>query len=112
MHADHTLNGFHPIHTSRYVCSVSSLNTIQYLAFTVQADGNSTGTGNPAGYCYNEQPAWSAYREPSFGHGTLDIINATTALWSVCLSVDLGESVPFDCSRVFLNVHLPVHVCS
>lgn len=58
---------------------------------TVQADGNSTGTGNPAGYCYKEQPAWSAYREPSFGHGTLDVINATTALWSVCLSIILGS---------------------
>ncbi len=59
---------------------------------TLQADGNSTGTGNPAGYCYKEQPAWSAYREPSFGHGTLDVINATTALWSVCLSVTLEQS--------------------
>ncbi|KAL3151843.1 hypothetical protein ABBQ38_012808 [Trebouxia sp. C0009 RCD-2024] len=48
---------------------------------TFQADGNSTGEGNPAGYCYKEQPEWSAYREPSFGHGTLDVINSTTALW-------------------------------
>lgn len=70
----------------------------------VQADGNSTGTGNPAGYCYKEQPQWSAYREPSFGHGTLDIVNSTTALWcatllphctlppqqdSLCLSLEL-----------------------
>ena len=100
--------------------------------FTVQADGNSTGTGNPAGYCYKEQPAWSAYREPSFGHGTLDVINATTALWSVCLSATLGqsaylslwESLPVyhsgtvcacdrsDWPRVCLSVHLPVHICS
>lgn len=46
-----------------------------------QADGNSTGVGNPKGYCYAEQPPWSAYRESSFGHGTLDVINATHALW-------------------------------
>lgn len=29
---------------------------------TFQADGNSTGVGNPPGYCYKQQPAWSAYR--------------------------------------------------
>lgn len=50
-------------------------------ALTFQANGNSTGVGNPGGYCYNAQPAWSAYREPSFGHGTLDILNGTHALW-------------------------------
>lgn len=49
----------------------------------VQGDGNSTGTGNPPGYCYKEQPSWSLYREPSFGHGTLDIVNSTHALWYV-----------------------------
>ena len=46
-----------------------------------QADGNSTGVGNPPGYCYKEQPAWSGYRESSFGHGTLDLVNSTHALW-------------------------------
>jgi hypothetical protein len=49
---------------------------------TFQADGNSTGVGNPPGYCYKSQPAWSAYRESSFGHGTLDVINSTYALWN------------------------------
>ena len=53
-----------------------------------QADGNSTGVGNPPGYCYKEQPAWSLYRESSFGHGTLDIVNSTHALWSC-------KSLPF-----------------
>ncbi len=48
----------------------------------MQADGNSTGVGNPPGYCYKEQPAWSAYWESSFGHGTLDLVNDTHALWS------------------------------
>ena len=59
---------------------------------TMQADGNSTGVGNPPGYCYREQPAWSAYRESSFGHGTLDLMNDTHALWS-CerLSSPLGD---------------------
>ena len=26
-------------------------------------------------YCFSSQPEWSAYRERSFGHGTLDFIN-------------------------------------
>ena len=32
-------------------------------------------------YCPVKQPEWSAYREPSFGHGLLDIHNATHAHW-------------------------------
>jgi hypothetical protein len=54
---------------------------------SAQADGQSTGASpqqlaaNPIGYCYKEQPVWSAYRESSFGHGTLDVLNATHALW-------------------------------
>lgn len=61
-------------------CS-AMLHDFEVLIVLMQGDGNSTGTGNPGGYCYAEQPAWSAYREPSFGHGTLDIVNSTTALW-------------------------------
>ena len=36
-----------------------------------------------SGFCppANFQPSPSAYREPSFGHGTLDILNATHAYW-------------------------------
>lgn len=33
-------------------------------------------------YCYKQQPEWSAYREPSFGHGTLELLNATHATWT------------------------------
>ena len=57
------------------------------LADPAQADGQGTGASaaqlaaNPTGYCYKEQPVWSAYRESSFGHGTLDALNATHALW-------------------------------
>ncbi|GAQ79694.1 purple acid phosphatase [Klebsormidium nitens] len=32
-------------------------------------------------YCYDSQPPWSAYREPSFGHATLDMLDANTAVW-------------------------------
>ncbi len=32
-------------------------------------------------FCPKTQSAWSAYREASFGHGTLDFLNGTRALW-------------------------------
>ncbi|KAI8477256.1 MAG: Metallo-dependent phosphatase-like protein [Monoraphidium minutum] len=32
-------------------------------------------------YCFARQPAWSALREPSFGHGALRLLNATHAEW-------------------------------
>ena len=63
-----------------YTCTGCPLGLTHLLM--MQADGNSTGVGNPPGYCYKEQPAWSAYRESSFGHGTLDLVNSTHALWS------------------------------
>lgn len=34
------------------------------------------------GFCWNQQPPWSAYREPSFGHGVLEIKSATAATWT------------------------------
>lgn len=30
----------------------------------------------------DEQPEWSMYREASFGHGELDMVNATHARWT------------------------------
>ncbi|XP_058095099.1 purple acid phosphatase 23 isoform X2 [Magnolia sinica] len=33
-------------------------------------------------FCWDKQPEWSAYRESSFGHGILEIINSTYALWT------------------------------
>ena len=32
-------------------------------------------------YCPSSQPLWSAFRQPSFGYGTLEVFNSTTALW-------------------------------
>ena len=63
--------------------------------YTFQADGNSSGYSNPKGFCYNEQPVWSQIREPSFGHGTLDVIDERTALWWVQKS-KLGGSYMLD----------------
>nr|GME06592.1 purple acid phosphatase 23 [Ipomoea batatas] len=33
-------------------------------------------------FCWDTQPEWSAYRESSFGHGILEVINSTYALWT------------------------------
>ncbi|KAK8275844.1 hypothetical protein V6Z12_D10G162000 [Gossypium hirsutum] len=33
-------------------------------------------------FCWDRQPEWSAYRESSFGHGILEVLNSTYALWS------------------------------
>jgi acid phosphatase type 7 len=30
---------------------------------------------------FEPKPEWSAYRERSFGHGTVDFVNETHALW-------------------------------
>lgn len=34
------------------------------------------------GFCWTEQPPFSAYREAAFGHGMLTLINATHAEWT------------------------------
>ncbi len=60
-----------------------------WLDDSAQADGNSTGVGNPPGYCYKAQPEWSQYRESSFGHGTLDVLNSSHALWSCAVPCNL-----------------------
>ncbi|KAM7462089.1 hypothetical protein LguiA_030210 [Lonicera macranthoides] len=33
-------------------------------------------------FCWDKQPEWSAYRESSFGHGILEVVNSTYALWT------------------------------
>ncbi|KAK9917889.1 hypothetical protein WJX75_009307 [Coccomyxa subellipsoidea] len=78
---DGNSNGAFPLNSSYDPWSYYQLSP------TYQGDGNTTGATvqqratNPKGYCWAEQPPWSAYRESSFGHGTLDVINATHALW-------------------------------
>ncbi|XP_010440539.1 PREDICTED: purple acid phosphatase 23-like isoform X1 [Camelina sativa] len=32
-------------------------------------------------FCWDRQPDWSAFRESSFGHGILEVMNSTHALW-------------------------------
>jgi hypothetical protein len=46
-----------------------------------------------AEYCPTQQPAYSAYREPSFGFGSLDLLNATHAHWKWTKNVVPGWKV-------------------
>ena len=46
-------------------------------------------------FCATSQPAWSAFREPAFGHGILTFENSTHALWQWNRNLD-NESVEFD----------------
>ncbi|KAI8108135.1 hypothetical protein M9434_006165 [Picochlorum sp. BPE23] len=39
-------------------------------------------------FCYAEQPPWSDYRDPSFGHGLLTFINDTAFQWQWNKNVD------------------------
>lgn len=56
--------------------------------------GNGSGcAGTEACYCWATQPAWSAYREPSFGHGRLIFESATQASWSWTRNVGGAPSV-------------------
>lgn len=40
-------------------------------------------------FCPTSQPAWSAYREPTFGHGVLDLVNRTHATWRWVRTMDI-----------------------
>lgn len=44
--------------------------------------GRPTLTYQDSVFCPTSQPAWSAFREPSFGHASLTIANGTTADWA------------------------------
>ncbi|KAK1294101.1 Purple acid phosphatase 15 [Acorus calamus] len=46
-------------------------------------------TGN---FCWDRQPDYSAYRESSFGHGILEVVNETHALWTWHRNQDLYDS--------------------
>lgn len=50
-------------------------------------------------FCLNKQPEWSAYREASFGHGTLDFINSTHTLWNWHRNQD-GEAIASDTTYI------------
>ncbi|XP_026661932.2 purple acid phosphatase 15-like [Phoenix dactylifera] len=43
-------------------------------------------------FCWDQQPEYSAYRESSFGHGILEVMNETHALWTWHRNQDLYNS--------------------
>ncbi|XP_020092577.1 purple acid phosphatase 23 isoform X1 [Ananas comosus] len=44
-------------------------------------------------FCWDQQPEWSAFRDSSFGHGILEVINSTYALWTWHRNQDIyGEN--------------------
>lgn len=49
------------------------------------------------GFCATAQPTWSAFREPTYGHGVMTFMNSTTALWQWNRNIDneavIGDSV-------------------
>ncbi|KAJ1694365.1 hypothetical protein LUZ63_011063 [Rhynchospora breviuscula] len=48
-------------------------------------------------FCWDRQPDWSAFRDSSFGHGILEVINSTYALWTWHRNQDAyGESTTGD----------------
>ena len=50
-------------------------------------------------FCPNKQPEWSAFREASFGHGTLDFLNSTHTLWNWHRNQD-GEAIASDTAYI------------
>lgn len=73
-----------------------------------------TASYQPGGYCpvfpydgklcATSQPAWSAFREPSYGHGLLTFLNSTTAHWQWNRNLD-SESVVGDSVYIVRQLH-------
>lgn len=69
-----------------------SVDPTGFVEINVGDGGNREG---PASTWLSPQPAWSAFREASFGHGLLDVVNATHAHWTWHRNQD-GEPVVSD----------------
>jgi hypothetical protein len=52
---------------------------------------------------YINKPEWSAFREPVFGHGELNIVNASFAEWSWKRNLDSQASEPADSVLLIKN---------
>ncbi len=60
------------------VCSISNMT----MAAPPYQPQKCVSYWGPNGtFCPTSQPAFSAFREPSFGYGVLEVHNATTATW-------------------------------
>lgn len=62
--------------------SIKSLIVHHAEARILSTNVTSQTCSRACSYCQSSQPEWSAFREPSFGHGTLDISpNSATWTW-------------------------------
>lgn len=59
-------------------------------------------------FCYDSQPAWSDYRQPSFGFGELILVNESYATWAwypehghnvTFDNIGIWRSIPGECAR-------------
>ena len=57
-------------------------------------------------FCPTGQPAWSAFRQPAFGHATLDFLNATHAFYRFNRNID-AESVVADSFYLVRDLSCP-----
>ena len=69
------------------ICLAAALSTDPAL-LALQPGGycpsftyNVSDPATNGGFCPTSQPAWSAFRQPAFGHGILTFENSTHALW-------------------------------
>ncbi|KAL2653087.1 hypothetical protein R1flu_021215 [Riccia fluitans] len=44
-------------------------------------------------FCWDQQPEWSAYRESSFGHGIIEVVNSTHLLWTWHRNQDIYDGL-------------------
>ena len=51
---------------------------------------NNTSSPQDGKFCPTSQPAWSAFREASFGFGLLEVLNATHANWEWKRNAGMG----------------------
>lgn len=82
-------------HVHAYERTVAVLNQAPdksgYTEINIGDGGNREGPASS----YYDQPAWSAYREASFGHGRLQVVNSSHAQWTWHRNQD-NEPVPAD----------------
>ncbi|GAB4821364.1 hypothetical protein N2152v2_008410 [Parachlorella kessleri] len=72
-------------------CAKPSL--FKYTWFVPTPTETPTITLQDGKFCPTSQPEWSAYREPSFGHGMLTLLNATHATWEWHRNQDAADVV-------------------
>lgn len=59
-------------------------------------------------FCWDKQPVWSAWRDSSFGHGIIEVVNSTHLLWTWHRNQDEYDEIVGD--QIYI-VRQP-HVCS